>query len=137
ALSPCPTQKSLILRCGAVLNEMFIVQAKQQNTGHTGCMACVFCEAWAGNSRSKPDLSLICAPFGSFFRMLSAAVRSSPAALRGRKTQYTVCFFAIPDTYCDFVEKSRTIFGRNCRKGLESAVHNGYNTIKNEKTIII
>ena len=28
-------------------------------------MAAVFCEAWAGNSRSKPDLSLICTPFRS------------------------------------------------------------------------
>ncbi|MBQ9557603.1 MAG: hypothetical protein IJU94_03260 [Clostridia bacterium] len=34
-LSPCPTQKSLFLRCEAVLNEIFIVQAKQQNSGHT------------------------------------------------------------------------------------------------------
>ena len=28
-------------------------------------MAAVFCKAWAGNSRSKPDLSLIRTPFGA------------------------------------------------------------------------
>ena len=28
-------------------------------------MAAVFCEARAGNSRSKPDLSLICTPFAA------------------------------------------------------------------------
>ena len=27
------------------------------------CIIAVFCEAWAGNSRSKSDLSLICTPF--------------------------------------------------------------------------
>ena len=82
--SPRPAQKSLFMRCEAVLREGFFVQTIWKAPGIL-CISGVFRAVWAEKSLAKPIVSLSCTPFAAEGRSLNRSIRTASTQARYKR----------------------------------------------------